>query len=181
MRAYLSVAAFMLVIILLMAPVFMAPVFLAEEDNDKEIQKLLEQNKDLQKDLRRSVEQNQRLLDILEDISEQNEELLDLLDIQTMNITKYAPLAETAVEGMCYSGNPNITASGQRVEIGKTAAAGPDVEFGTKIIVPGKGTYEVQDRGGAIGNKDLDLTTETTSRAFGFGVREKEVIIIKPD
>ena len=114
-------------------------------------------------------EENKRLLDRLESF-------LDEFSIAEFTVTAYAPLDSQAVEGMCYSGNPNITASGARVEPGKTVAAGPSLPFGTNLYIAGYGRRIVEDRGGAITDGRLDLAVQTREEALRFGRQEIKVI-----
>ena len=86
-----------------------------------------------------------------------------------MEVTGYAPLDENAVEGMCYSGAPTITASGAPSQPGISIAAGPGVPFGTEIYVPGYGVGVVHDRGGAISDRHIDLMFATRGQALGWG------------
>ena len=86
--------------------------------------------------------------------------------------TAYAPLDPQAVEGMCYEGDPHITASGAPVILGETVAAGPDMPFGTEVYIRGLGRRVVQDRGGRIGDKQLDVVVKTRAEAFAWGRRQ---------
>lgn len=97
-------------------------------------------------------------------------------ETQLMNITKYAPLSPGAVPGRDYAGDPSLTASGEELVPGKTAAAGPNVPFGTRIYVEGLGWYVVQDRGSGVGPNDIDLATETRAEAIDFGQQRRLVI-----
>ncbi len=85
--------------------------------------------------------------------------------------TAYAPLDSAAKEGMCYRGDPSITASGAKVVPGITVAAGPDIPFGTEIYIRGLGRRVVQDRGGRITNRSLDIAVSTQEEALRFGRR----------
>ena len=105
----------------------------------------------------------------------QNAELIEKIErLETwvpveMEVTGYAPLDENAVEGMCYSGDPAITASGAPSQPGISIAAGPGVSFGTEIYIPGYGVGVVHDRGGAIGDRHIDLMFATRGQALGWG------------
>lgn len=101
-------------------------------------------------------------------------------ELRKMNVTKYAPLDEEAVEGMDFAGRRKITASGEKVVPGETAAAGTNIPFGTRIYVENKGWYTVNDRGGGIGKNDIDLAVEEVEEAEEFGERDKLIIIEKP-
>ncbi len=100
--------------------------------------------------------------------------------VQMMNITMYAPLSAGAVGGFDFSGDPSLSASGEKVVPGKTAAAGPNIPFGTRIYVEGLGWRTVNDRGSAIGPNDIDLAVETKEEAIKFGQQRRLVIIQKP-
>jgi 3D (Asp-Asp-Asp) domain-containing protein len=99
-------------------------------------------------------------------------------EVQVMNITKYAPLSPLATEGSDYSGDPSVTASGDKVVPGETAAAGPNIPFGTKIYVEGLGWRTVNDRGRLVGPNDIDLAAATKEESIEFG-RQKRLVIIK--
>ncbi|NLY37741.1 MAG: hypothetical protein GX044_00385 [Firmicutes bacterium] len=100
--------------------------------------------------------------------------------VREMNITMYAPLSAGAVRGQDFAGNPALTASGEKVVPGETAAAGPNIPFGTRIYVEGLGWYTVQDRGSAIGPDDIDLAVETVEEALRFGKQRRLVIFKGP-
>ena len=57
-----------------------------------------------------------------------------------------------------------ITASGKPVKEWYTLAAGPSIPFGTKIYIPEfMKTFVVEDRGGAITDRHLDIYMERLS------------------
>ena len=60
-----------------------------------------------------------------------------------------------------------ITASGKKASPNHTIAAPPEFEFGTKLYIDGI-TYEVEDRGGAITGKRLDIYFDTHEEALAF-------------
>lgn len=97
-----------------------------------------------------------------------------------MKISGYAPLDPKAVKGMCYSGDPKVTASGRRTQPGITIAAGKNIPFGTLIFIPTIGWREVEDRGGSIGNNRIDICFETKEEAIAWGIQEHEVYILFP-
>lgn len=101
-------------------------------------------------------------------------------ELQLMNITMYAPLSVDSVPGVDFSGDPSLTASGDKVVPGKTAAAGPNIPFGTKIYVEGLGWRTVNDRGSAIGPNDIDLAAETREESIKFGKQQRLVILKLP-
>lgn len=114
-----------------------------------------------------------------EDMQQLKELMLEWLEewnVDVFKTTNYAPLDPNAVEGMCFSGDPTVTASGAKVKIGKTAAGGPALPFGTRIFVEGFGWRTITDRGGAIGNKNVDVAVWSKADAYGFGRQDRTVI-----
>lgn len=76
-------------------------------------------------------------------------------------------------------GNPT-TASGEPVTPGVTIAADPDVlPLGTRVYIDGIGERVVQDTGGAIKGRKIDLAVESHREALAWGRKEAEVWIIK--
>jgi len=100
------------------------------------------------------------------------------LESREMSITAYAPLCDQAVAGWDYSGDPSVTASGEQVRVGETCAAGPSIPFGTKVYIEGLGWYEVNDRGGLIGDNCIDITVSSKAEAQQFG-RQNRMVYIK--
>ena len=129
--------------------------------------------------------ENEKLLQMVRELKAENKELqeqvqeleswIDMWDIDEAGLSKYAPLHPDAIEGFCFAGDPNITASGAQVEIGRTIAAGPSVPFGTLVLVEGYGVFEVQDRGGLIHDGRLDMAIHSHNEAYGYGIRPKKV------
>ena len=64
---------------------------------------------------------------------------------------------------------------------GETAAAGPNIPFGTRIYVEGLGWRTVNDRGSSIGPNDIDLAASTRKECLEFGTQQRLVIIKLPD
>ena len=91
--------------------------------------------------------------------------------------TAYAPLDPAAVAGMCYSGDPRVTASGRRTEPGVTIAAPRNIPFGTWIHIQDLGWRRVDDRGGKIRGNRLDLCVQTQKEALRWGRRRVRVHI----
>lgn len=72
-----------------------------------------------------------------------------------------------------------ITASGSHVKEGRTIAAPQGIPFGTKIYIPYfDTTFTVEDRGGAIKGKRLDVYMEKVNDALKFGRRELKIQIL---
>lgn len=94
-----------------------------------------------------------------------------------MEVTAYAPLDPQAVEGVCYSGDPRVTASGRRTQPGITVAAPKHLPFGTWIHIQDLGWRRVDDRGGKIRGNRLDLCVQTQKEALRWGRRRVRVHI----
>lgn len=75
-----------------------------------------------------------------------------------------------------------ITASGEKVKEYHTLAAGPSIPFGTKIYIPEfMKTFVVEDRGGAITDRHLDVYMERLEDAREFGRKDIYVFVIQGD
>lgn len=76
-------------------------------------------------------------------------------------------------------GNPT-TASGEPVTPGVTVAADPDVlPLGTRVYIDGIGERVVQDTGGAIKGRKIDLAVESHAEALAWGVQSGRVWTIE--
>ena len=89
----------------------------------------------------------------------------------TYKITAYCGCAK------CCGKTDGITASGTHVKAGRTVAAPPELAFGTKLKINGH-IYTVEDRGGAIKGKRIDIYFDTHEEALQFGVKYYEVFIV---
>jgi 3D (Asp-Asp-Asp) domain-containing protein len=73
-----------------------------------------------------------------------------------------------------------ITASGKTAVEGTTIAMSKQFPFGTKVKIEGfPQTFTVQDRGGAIRNKSIDVYVTSLDRAINFGRQERTFYIIQ--
>lgn len=108
----------------------------------------------------------------------------DYTDEVTAIVTAYAPLDPRAIEGICYSGNPNITATGTQVRKGVAAADLRRLPAGTVINVPGIDyPLVVEDTGGSMRNYEgiwIDIFMETREEAFAWGKQELEITVQRP-
>lgn len=87
----------------------------------------------------------------------------------TYKITAYCGCAS------CCGKSDGITASGTKAKEGRTIAADTSVlPFGTKVVIDGK-TYTVEDRGGAINGKKIDIYFDSHSDALKWGVKYCDV------
>ncbi|MCR3922671.1 MAG: 3D domain-containing protein [Firmicutes bacterium] len=133
--------------------------------------------------LRGQVQQTERkVLETRQELAKAREMELESekYEVQLMNISMYAPLSADAIQGHDYSGDPSLTASGEKLVPGETAASGPNIPFGTEIYVEGLGWHTVLDRGSAVGPNDIDLAVKTTEESIQFGQQERLVIIKIP-
>ncbi len=117
---------------------------------------------------------------------EQFQEVQEFLKgFDTATITKYAPLDPNAIEGMCYSGNPNITSTGTQVREGVIAVDPNRIPYGSKVLIEGfSGVFTAEDTGSAMRNADgihIDVFTQRRADAFNWGVRERKIIILGDD
>lgn len=99
----------------------------------------------------------------------------------TAEVSSYAPLDPDAVEGMCYSGDPHITATGTQVRPGVVAADFNKLPPGTVVKIPGYGIGVVEDTGSALRKHDgyaLDVFMEKRSDALRWGRQILEVEIL---
>jgi 3D (Asp-Asp-Asp) domain-containing protein len=151
---------------------------------------LLHQNETIRHNTDRVIQQQAEDRQTLERLKLQKQELQERLDavleifgrviVDEFEVTAYAPLSPDAVEGVCFEGNPNVTASGGRPVPGETAAAGPSVPFGTRVISQHFDVV-VNDRGGMIGDRSLDIVMASRSEAFSWGRRNVKVMVIPPE
>lgn len=78
----------------------------------------------------------------------------------------------------CCGKTDGITASGAKVQANRTIAAPSNFAFGTQIEINNK-IYIVEDRGGAIHGKRIDIYFNTHAEALAFGVQKQEIFLIK--
>lgn len=130
----------------------------------------------LKQEIKTLREENAKYREQNTELNEQLKEFMDKFTIAVFEVSDYAPLDPQAIEGMCYSGDPSITASGAKVVPGVTVAAGPEIPFGTKIWIEGVGWRTVQDRGKRITEGKLDIAVWTRREAFKWGRRKVKVI-----
>ena len=76
---------------------------------------------------------------------------------------------------MCCGKSDGITASGKKARPGITVAADPSIPFGAKLKIGGKSGYVVEDRGGAIRGKYIDVLCSSHALALKKGRQYKKV------
>ncbi|KTS84490.1 hypothetical protein NS115_03715 [Paenibacillus jamilae] len=75
-----------------------------------------------------------------------------------------------------YTPSHGVTASGERVQQGRTIACPRKLPFGTEVYIPSLNhTYVCTDRGGAIKSGHLDVYFKSVSDAEKFGRQWIEV------
>lgn len=85
-----------------------------------------------------------------------------------------------ACKKCCGANAQGITASGKRVEEGKTIAVDTKViKMGSKVLIDGYGEYEAQDTGSAIKGNIIDVYVADHNQALKMGVQYKDVYLIK--
>ena len=77
----------------------------------------------------------------------------------------------------CCDVETGITASGAHVQEGVTCAADASIPFGTKLQIGGH-VYTVQDRGGAIKGKHIDIYIDGHQRALQQDMGSKDVFMV---
>ena len=96
-------------------------------------------------------------------------------------VTSYAPLDPNAVEGMCYMGDPSITATGTTVRYGVAAADFSKLPAGTVLDIPGYGVAVVEDTGSALREHDgyaIDVFNPTSRESLEWGRQYLDVEIL---
>lgn len=138
--------------------------------------------------LHQQIQDLQQQIDCLtkreRDVIDAMQKWLDEWDVMMGEVTGYAPLDPEAVEGWDYEGNPEVTASGEKVVIGETAAGPPDVEFGKVFYLPQRKECRViNDRGSRVGHNkagepqfDLAVKTKKDVQAIG---RSRELVVLQ--
>lgn len=91
--------------------------------------------------------------------------------------TGYAPLDPKAVRGVCYSGDPKITASGVLTTPGVSVATSKEIPFGTWLWIKGIGLRRVDDRGSRINGNRIDICFKTRKEALQWGRRKVWVLM----
>ena len=94
-----------------------------------------------------------------------------LKSIGTYTITAYCPCKKC-----CGKWANGITASGVYAKANHTIAAPKNIPFGTVLVIDGV-EYTVEDRGGAIKGKRLDIYFDTHKEALKWGRQKREVFI----
>ena len=109
-----------------------------------------------------------------------SQEPVENFERRWVRLTAYAPLDPEAEEGMCFSGNPMITASGSYVREGIVAAN--FLSFGTEIKIPslfGDRVFVVEDRMSSKYTNTVDVLVSSKQEAINFGIKRAYIEILK--
>jgi 3D (Asp-Asp-Asp) domain-containing protein len=96
-----------------------------------------------------------------------------------VRLTAYAPLDPGATEGMCFSGDPSVTAAGTKARDGIVAAN--FLSFGTQIKIPslfGDKVFTVEDRMSRRFTNTVDILVMTQLEAMNFGTKHAYIEIV---
>lgn len=121
--------------------------------------------------------QNSILQERIKELSDSIDEWYSEWEVGEFETTAYAPLDPKAIEGMCYQGDPSVTATGARTTPGRTIAVDPKViPYGSRVYVQGVGWRVAEDTGGAIKGNKLDVCVASRSEAFDYGRQRVRVM-----
>ena len=124
----------------------------------------------MKKDTSTEVQAEQEELQMQLKYKEKSPEWVSLGIFKT---TAYCPCAR------CCGKSNGITASGMVATAGRTIAADTSIlPFGTKVNINGN-LYVVEDTGGAIKGKRIDIFFATHQEALQYGRRNVEVFVMK--
>lgn len=127
--------------------------------------------------------ENSNLVDQISQLQKENEQRTTIQNQSTA--TNSTNLGQFKITAYCncskccgkWAGGP--TASGTTPTAGRTIAVDPKViPLGTKVIIDGH-TYIAEDTGSAIKGKKIDMYFASHSEAMAWGVKHKNVSIVK--
>lgn len=115
-----------------------------------------------------ALEQKEKDAAIIKEAEAKKEEEPELVSLGVYKISAYCPCIK------CCGKTDGITASGTQATAGRTAAMN-GVPFGTRIVIDGH-EYTVEDRGGGLGKKIIDIYFDSHEEALNSGLWvDKEV------
>jgi 3D (Asp-Asp-Asp) domain-containing protein len=94
------------------------------------------------------------------------EDIPEYEELGTYKLTAYCSCSR------CCGKSDGITASGTKVQAGRTVATSRSIPFGTELLINGE-TYIVEDRG--VGSGVIDIYFDSHSEALDFGVKYAKV------
>lgn len=98
------------------------------------------------------------------------------IDMSLEYLGLYTLTAYCSCEECCGKAD-GITASGVKATSNHTIAAPSEFAFGTKLMINGK-EYTVEDRGGAIKDKRIDIYFDSHQEAINFG-KQKNIDVYR--
>lgn len=109
-----------------------------------------------------------------------SEEIVNENDLGEFTITAYTANYESTGKN---PGDPGygVTATGTTVQEGRTIAADWDIlSPGTIVKIEGfEGTFTVEDRGGAVNGKHIDVYMPDLDEAISWGKRKRSVTVVE--
>ena len=162
MKYWYNLGLILLVCLLGIYVVFTHPIKdkTSEEKNVEQIQEEVENPIE--------IEEKEEIVVEPQEIEKEEIQQPTLISLGVYKITAYCGCEK------CCGNTHGITASGTHVTAGRTIAAPSDIPFGTQLVINGH-TYTVEDRGGAIKGKRIDIYFESHDEALNFGVQYIEV------
>lgn len=181
------VVLFLILITLIM--VLGVNLFLALQENDnlktknvKMINNMSDTKKliyDTSGDSDNIIECKTNLLSIQE-VKVETEEEETIKEENKIYLGKFKITHYCACKKCCGPNAQGITASGKKVEEGKTIAVDPKViKLGSKVHIEGYGDMEAQDTGSAIKGNIIDIYIANHNEALKLGVKYKDVYLVK--
>lgn len=142
---------------------------------------LLMAQKNLQIEAKRSIELSEVLEKVNKNLEEANTIIADLkneeYELVYMGDFKITYYCDERYQHIC--GGNGVTASGKPAEVGVTAAADWGVlPKGSMIYIENIGFREIQDRGGAVNNKHIDVLVQGHQEALNLGTRYNGVWLL---
>lgn len=142
---------------------------------------LLVVQENLQIETERSIELSEALENVNKELEEANATISDLkneeYELIYMGNFKITYYCDQRYQHIC--GGNGVTASGKPTKVGVTAAADWGVlPKGSMIYIENIGFREIQDRGGAVNNKHIDVLVESHSEALSLGTKSEGVWLL---
>ena len=155
-----------------------------EEVLEEVIEEKIQKEETVEVYFREIVRSRKEVMELEEALDELEEEINALRGILgkpaiEVELTFYAPLDPNAVEGMCYSGDPRVTRSGEPSQPGVSIAAPPHIPLGTEVFIEGFGHRVVHDRGGAVKGNIIDVMVWSREEALRLGRVERKMWILR--
>ena len=123
------------------------------------------------------VTDNVQPIDEIEDIIIPEPKTIEptVINLGTFKISAYCHCSK------CCGKSDGITATGTKVQANRTIAVDPNViPLGSSVIIDGQTyTYVAEDTGGGIKGNKIDMYFPTHQEALNWGIRYKQVSLVK--